>query len=198
MYGSSFCIETFRPRLSRIMPIDAEVSPLPSEETTPPVMKMCLAIPRGRESAAGGCSACAEGRDEARVVGGRVDPDRRAFDRSDRDASSVLQKSELLEPLRSLERRGARAREPLERLAAERVEADVLEGRDAREARARDRRAREVERAAAEIDDDLHARRVAGALVGARRGERGDVGARRAQCVDEAVDVVGPNLGLVA
>src|SRR3954467_6483019 len=44
MYGSNFWSRTRRPRCSRIMPIDAQVSPLPSELTTPPVTKMCLAI----------------------------------------------------------------------------------------------------------------------------------------------------------
>ena len=44
MYGSSFCIRTERPRFSSSMPIDALVSPLPSELTTPPVTKMCLAM----------------------------------------------------------------------------------------------------------------------------------------------------------
>ena len=44
MYGSSFCIRTRRPRCSSSMPIEALVSPLPSELTTPPVTKMCLVM----------------------------------------------------------------------------------------------------------------------------------------------------------
>src|SRR4029079_19298889 len=40
MYGSSFIRRTLSPRASRIAPRLAEVIPLPSEETTPPVMKM--------------------------------------------------------------------------------------------------------------------------------------------------------------
>src|SRR4051812_13974220 len=40
MYGSSFISRTLSPRASRIAPRLAEVMPLPSEETTPPVMKM--------------------------------------------------------------------------------------------------------------------------------------------------------------
>src|SRR5271154_6786915 len=44
MYGSSFCIRTLRPRCSSSMPIEALVSPLPSELTTPPVTKICLVI----------------------------------------------------------------------------------------------------------------------------------------------------------
>src|SRR5271167_291635 len=42
-YGSNFCRETFRPRLSIRQPIDAAASPLPSEDTTPPVTKMYFA-----------------------------------------------------------------------------------------------------------------------------------------------------------
>src|SRR5688572_10455865 len=42
MYGSNFCIETFRPMLSRSIAMLEQVRPLPSELTTPPVTKMCL------------------------------------------------------------------------------------------------------------------------------------------------------------
>src|ERR1700691_5064553 len=41
-YGSNFCSETVRPRLSRRQPIEAAEMPLPSEETTPPVTKINL------------------------------------------------------------------------------------------------------------------------------------------------------------
>src|SRR5436189_6482620 len=44
MYGSNFCSRMRRPRCSSNMPIEAQVSPLPRELTTPPVTKMCLAI----------------------------------------------------------------------------------------------------------------------------------------------------------
>src|SRR5438094_683136 len=44
MYGSSFCIRTFSPLPSSSIPIDALVSPLPNELTTPPVTKMNLVI----------------------------------------------------------------------------------------------------------------------------------------------------------
>src|SRR5262245_29058404 len=62
MYGSNFCNRTLRPRRSNSIPIEAHVSPFPSELTTPPVTKMNLAM-RGGSS----------GRDEAgseRVGGG--------------------------------------------------------------------------------------------------------------------------------
>src|SRR3712207_420553 len=41
-YGSSFCIETLRPRATSRLPRLEAVRPLPSEEATPPVTKRCL------------------------------------------------------------------------------------------------------------------------------------------------------------
>src|SRR6478735_4275055 len=40
MYGSNFCSCTSSPRATSSRPIEAAAMPLPSEETTPPVMKM--------------------------------------------------------------------------------------------------------------------------------------------------------------
>src|SRR5262245_3578582 len=45
IYGSNFWSRTRKPRCSRSMPMDAQVSPLPRELTTPPVTKICLATP---------------------------------------------------------------------------------------------------------------------------------------------------------
>src|SRR5688572_19388189 len=42
MYGSSFMCVTARPRASISAPMDAEVSPLPMDETTPPVTRTNL------------------------------------------------------------------------------------------------------------------------------------------------------------
>ena len=42
MYGSSFCIVTRRPRDFRSRPSEDAVIPLPREDATPPVTKMCL------------------------------------------------------------------------------------------------------------------------------------------------------------
>src|SRR5689334_718802 len=42
MYGSILSIVTLRPRLSSSAPIDAAASPLPRDETTPPVTKINL------------------------------------------------------------------------------------------------------------------------------------------------------------
>src|ERR1700726_1777989 len=41
-YGSNFIKVTVKPRASRIAPTDAAATPLPREDTTPPVMKMYL------------------------------------------------------------------------------------------------------------------------------------------------------------
>src|ERR671912_636573 len=43
MYGSSFCMVTRSPRAFIRRPSDAAVRPLPSDEATPPVTKMCFA-----------------------------------------------------------------------------------------------------------------------------------------------------------
>ncbi len=42
MYGSNLTAVTLRPRAWRSAPIEAAESPLPKEETTPPVTKMNL------------------------------------------------------------------------------------------------------------------------------------------------------------
>src|SRR6187200_3377049 len=47
MYGSSFRMETRRPRALRIRPTLAAVMPLPSEEVTPPVTKTYFAMGTG-------------------------------------------------------------------------------------------------------------------------------------------------------
>src|SRR5664279_835202 len=44
MYGSSFCMVTRRPREVSRRPRLEAVSPLPREEATPPVTKMCLVM----------------------------------------------------------------------------------------------------------------------------------------------------------
>ena len=45
MYGSSFWTPTFSPCALSKVPSDAAVMPLPSDETTPPVMKMNFVLP---------------------------------------------------------------------------------------------------------------------------------------------------------
>src|SRR6202167_4449045 len=43
-YGSNFCSDTRSPRLSSRQPMEAAAMPFPSDETTPPVTKMYLAM----------------------------------------------------------------------------------------------------------------------------------------------------------
>src|SRR5665213_265823 len=43
-YGSNFCNDTRSPRLSSRQPMEAAAMPFPSDETTPPVTKMYLAM----------------------------------------------------------------------------------------------------------------------------------------------------------
>jgi hypothetical protein len=49
-YGSSFWTETLRPRLFRIVPIEATVIPFPTELTTPPVTNIYLVISRSAQN----------------------------------------------------------------------------------------------------------------------------------------------------
>src|SRR5882724_6456479 len=92
-YGSSFCRVTEKPRASSRRPIDAAASPLPSDETTPPVMKMYLV----------GTLLSSSGADAQRPfhrvqilrpVHSQVVP----AGREDADRASVLQRPKLFEP----------------------------------------------------------------------------------------------------
>ncbi len=44
MYGSTFINETEKPLASKSAPSDAAAIPLPSDDTTPPVIKMYLVL----------------------------------------------------------------------------------------------------------------------------------------------------------
>lgn len=44
MYGSNFCMVTFKPLDLSKTPNEAEVIPLPKDETTPPVIKIYLVL----------------------------------------------------------------------------------------------------------------------------------------------------------
>src|SRR5437588_8281301 len=84
MYGSNFCSWTVRPRETSSRPIDAAAMPLPSEETTPPVMKMkrvslgeLVAARRGswaidRTSSVVDLATVAPGADASPAVAGRA------------------------------------------------------------------------------------------------------------------------------
>src|SRR5713226_8701191 len=59
MYGSIFWSVTLKPRASRSAPIDAAASPLPRDDTTPPVTKMYLG---GKSPLLSGFDPCADER----------------------------------------------------------------------------------------------------------------------------------------
>src|SRR5438094_6922286 len=137
--------------------MEAAASPLPSDETTPPVMKMYLGVRRSMI-----LSWLARWRghqppDLLQILR-RVDAERfvRALDGLDADA--VFERAQLLERLGALERRRFERREHEQRTAAVRVQTDMsVHGRPAAAGipDVRNRRAREVHREAAAIDDDL-------------------------------------------
>src|SRR6478672_7899764 len=67
-YGSSFCMTTRRPRAVSRLPRLAAVRPLPREETTPPVTKMCLVIRAVRSDAGPWSEVFATGFHAIRIV----------------------------------------------------------------------------------------------------------------------------------
>src|SRR5690242_8023924 len=98
MYGSSFCIDTLRPWRSSSQPMAAEVSPLPSEDTTPPVTNtyLVMVVPcvRNLPSPPG-----PQARQERIVVRARLDSPWIAAGVEDLDAHAVLQEAQLLQGL---------------------------------------------------------------------------------------------------
>ena len=111
MYGSILRMVTFRPRLSSSAPIEAEASPLPSDDTTPPVTKMNLvrfasfAIPTS-------LSAARQRREPRSRSSRRIDLDRLRVPRLRHlDAKAPFERPQLLELLGALERRRREPRE---------------------------------------------------------------------------------------
>src|SRR5262249_33449701 len=92
-YGSNFCSVTRRPRLSSRHPMDAAAIPFPSDETTPPVTKMYLAMSfralQGSFKQLG----------YALQVGWRIHAQGFVFGFHNPYGMSVLERSELLEAL---------------------------------------------------------------------------------------------------
>src|SRR5512143_3504964 len=122
-------MDTFSPRLSSRAPIEADASPLPSDETTPPVTKMNLVrftsldIPPSPQR----CELGARPFQVAR----RVDLDRGGLNLRHLDAESPFQRPQLLELLGLLERRRRELGEAEQKVAAIDVQADVLVAEDA-------------------------------------------------------------------
>src|SRR5689334_8618316 len=127
MYGSILRCVTRSPRLSISAPIEAEASPLPSEETTPPVTKMNLVLTLAMRCLSPGPVVVLA----AQIFLGllqirrRVDFDRGLVHVGDADAIAVRQRAELLELFRLLERARPHARELQEKIPPVSVDPDV-------------------------------------------------------------------------
>src|ERR671927_496262 len=95
MYGSNFINVTENPRASRMAPTEEAATPLPSEETTPPVMKMYLVAmnpPPFSES-----SSSPQDSFHLPQIRRRIHPERPLVDDQHPDGNSVLQRPQLLE-----------------------------------------------------------------------------------------------------
>src|SRR5688572_26346277 len=123
MYGSNFISVTEKPRASRMAPTEEAATPLPREETTPPVMKMNLVAMRSPLVPSGSF----EDRFHSLQVFRRVHAGRPSVDDQDPDRNAVLQGPELLQRFTPLQRRGRQARQPEQGLPLVAVDAEVLQ-----------------------------------------------------------------------
>src|SRR3954469_12870393 len=119
-------------------PSDADVMPLPSDETTPPVMKMCRVGPLRRACSAGlsalSCLSivshpsgrtCAPACKEGIVIGAGVDARRGVRDHRAGDADAGLQRPQLFELLQPFQTTRRQPRVPQQDLAAVGVDPEV-------------------------------------------------------------------------
>ena len=169
-------------------PTDAAATPLPSEETTPPVTKMYLVAMRPPSSSVRcpfvglNATRSQDTFHPLQVLRG-VDAERPRVDDEHADRDAVLQRPQLLERLAALERRGRQPGEAQQGLALVAVDAQVLERRGAALLpRVGDRRAAEVEGVAGAVEHHLDRVRVLQLLrlaVGVARVTIGIVRVRR-------------------
>src|SRR5207253_8460683 len=135
-------------------------SPLPSEETTPPVTKMYFVV-RPSMVVIIPCSSghrCSNQAANVLQIGGRIDADRVVGGLDGLDANAVLERAKLLERFGPLERRRIEGTEHHQRTAAVGVEADMsVERRPsaARIPREGDGGPREIQRKSAAVEDHL-------------------------------------------
>src|SRR6187549_989639 len=111
MYGSNFISVTEKPRASRMAPTEDAATPLPREETTPPVMKMNLVAMQFPLGKTPWSDAFQDGFHPLQVFR-RVHARRPSVDDQDPDRNAVLQGPELLQRFAPLQRRGRQARQP--------------------------------------------------------------------------------------
>src|SRR5262245_34845433 len=98
-YGSNFCRVTVNPRLSSSLPIEAAAKPLPSEDTTPPVMKMYFVSMSSRLL---GTRLLHQGLNALKISRG-LHAQRRTNGRHQPDAVAGLEGTKLLEALELLQ-----------------------------------------------------------------------------------------------
>src|SRR5271157_2350918 len=121
-YGSHFWHATFSPRLSSRHPMEAAAMPFPSEETTPPVTKIYLAIlshplcHRGFEQLANSLQ-----------VLGRIHSQRLALGFHHPDSIPVLPRAQLLQPFRPFQRPHRQRRISQQKIPPVNVKANMLE-----------------------------------------------------------------------
>src|SRR5881409_3142070 len=138
MYGSSLRKLILNPRASSSEPIEALASPLPNEESTPPVTKMyfiriasraatvtVLARPRNRSRASRPHPLRDQRLDDLQVLG-RVDRNRVFRHVHQEDRVAVLEDPELLERLGDFERSRRKAHELEQEFPAVEIDPDVL------------------------------------------------------------------------
>src|SRR5262245_42792327 len=139
MYGSNFWSVTRYPWPSSRQPIDAAASPLPSEDTTPPVTKMYLVVrpsivslvpPSGssrtllwRPASAG--RRCREKAAHGRQILGCVHAQRVVWRLDGLDPDAVLEGAQLLQLFRPLQRRRVQPGQDEQHATAIRVKADM-------------------------------------------------------------------------
>src|SRR3954467_2903571 len=134
MYGSNFWREILYPCPSSSAPIDAAASPLPSDDTTPPVTKMYL-VAFIREFR-GTCERCRSIRTSGLEqpthlfeIFRRVHANRVVRGFHGLDANAVFERAQLFQRLGAFERGRLERGEHHQRGAAIRVHADVTEQR---------------------------------------------------------------------
>src|SRR5579863_7013729 len=189
MYGSILSSVTCSPRASSSAPSEAAASPLPNEDTTPPLTKMNLVLlsrstvgPSPASAAKPPC-VCAR----ASEVLGCIYLKRRRHGSYHPDPKAALERAQLFELLERFEHTRLKLGKTQQELAAIGVNADMAARRGRRRgavARPRNRRARKVQRIAASVAHHLHHVWIAPLLgVNDRRRQRGHreilVGAHR-------------------
>src|SRR5260221_146468 len=129
MYGSILSSVTRSPRPSSSAPSDAAASPLPSDETTPPLTKMNLVLLSrsnvGPSPASAAKPPCVRAR--SREVLGCIYLKRRRHGSHDPDTKAALQRAQLFELFQRLEHARLKPRKAQQEVAAVGVNPDMAQ-----------------------------------------------------------------------